>query len=64
MLLNRHFLFATPSRKKTVTGVQVVNAFQVQSIGCRWHAGHFVLPITDWKNACFLNSAELCTYVV
>ena len=28
----------TPSGKKTVTAVQVVTAFQVQSIGCRWLA--------------------------
>ena len=31
------------SGKKMVTGVQVVNAFQVQIIGCRWQA-IFVLP--------------------
>ena len=28
----------TPSGKKMVTGVQVVNASQVQSIGCKWKA--------------------------
>ena len=28
----------TPSGKKTVTGVQVVTASQVQSSGCRWQA--------------------------
>ena len=28
----------TPSGKKMVTGVQVVTAYQVQFIGCRWQA--------------------------
>ena len=28
----------TPSGKKTVTGVQVVTASEVQSIRCRWQA--------------------------
>ena len=28
----------TPSGKKTVTGVQVISASQVQSISCRWQA--------------------------
>ena len=28
----------TPSGKKMVTGVQVITASQVQSIGCRWQA--------------------------
>jgi len=28
----------TPSGKKMVTGVQVITASQVQSIGCRWKA--------------------------
>ena len=31
----------TPSGKKTVTGVQVITAYQVQSIGCRWQ-----VPVT------------------
>jgi len=36
----------TPSGKKTVTGVQVISASQVQSIWCRWQA-LFVLPVTE-----------------
>ena len=42
------FLFehnCSPSGKKTVTGVQVITASQVQSIGCRWQA-LLILPIT------------------
>ena len=34
----------TPSGKKTMTGVQKVTAFQVQSSGCRWQA---ISSITD-----------------
>ena len=36
----------TPSGKKMVTGVQVISASQVQSIGCRRQT-LFVLPITE-----------------
>ena len=35
-----------PSGKKMMTGVQVITASQVQSIGCRWQA-HFVLSTTE-----------------
>ena len=46
-----YFIFehnCTPSGRKTVTGVQVITASQVQSIGCRSQA-LFVLPITEHK---------------
>ena len=36
----------TPSGKKRMTGVQAVTASEVQSIGCRWWLGHFVLRTT------------------
>ena len=48
-LLTLMFLFEhnhTPSGKKTVTGMQVITASQVKSIGCRWQA-LFILPITE-----------------
>ena len=48
----------TPSGKKLVTGV--VTASQVQSIECRWHAGHFVLPTTD----CWADPLEALTSMV
>ena len=33
--------------KKMVTGVQVVTAFQMQIIGCRWQAISFFPYVTD-----------------
>ena len=69
MLLNRQFFFMhnhTPSGKKALTGVHaglVVAASQVQSIGCRWHAGHFILPMNRLQKCLLLNGAELCTCV-
>ena len=36
----------TPSGKKSVTGMLVITASQVQSVRCRWQA-LFVLPITE-----------------
>ena len=44
---DRGLMKAGPSGKKMVTGVQVVAAFQVQSIGCKWQAISIVLPIAD-----------------